>query len=82
MNKDQNLKKCGYLGPKGTFSEIASMKYFGENAFLIPLQSISDVFEMVQSKEVDFGVVPIENSVEGSVNITMDLLFEKSDIQV
>ncbi|MGY4687509.1 prephenate dehydratase [Petrotoga sp. DB-2] len=82
MKKDQNLKKCCYLGPKGTFSEIATVKYFSENVSLIPLQSISDVFEMVQSKEVDFGVVPIENSVEGSVNITMDLLFEKSDIQV
>ncbi|PNR94031.1 hypothetical protein HWHPT5561_07365 [Petrotoga sp. HWH.PT.55.6.1] len=81
MKKNQTLK-CGYLGPKGTFSEIAAMKYFGENVFLMPLQSISDVFEMVQSKEVDFGVVPIENSVEGSVNITMDLLFEKSDIHV
>ncbi|PNR96105.1 prephenate dehydratase [Petrotoga olearia] len=81
MKKNQTLK-CGYLGPKGTFSEIAVMKYFGENVFLIPLQSISDVFEMVQNKEVDFGVVPIENSVEGSVNITMDLLFEKSDIHV
>ncbi|PNR89035.1 prephenate dehydratase, partial [Petrotoga sp. 9T1HF07.CasAA.8.2] len=82
LKEDQSFKKCGYLGPKGTYTEIAAMKYFGENVSLIPLQSISDVFEMVQSKEVDFGVVPIENSVEGSVNITMDLLFEKTDIQV
>jgi len=82
LKEYRTFKKCSYLGPKGTYSEIAVGKYFSKNVSLIPLQSISDVFEMVQSKEVDFGVVPIENSVEGSVNITMDLLFEKSDIQV
>ena len=63
-----------YLGPKGTFSEIAVARYFSNNISKLPKSSIEDVFKSVQESEVDYGVVPIENSVEGSVNNTLDLL--------
>ena len=63
-----------YLGPKGTFSEIAVARYFSKNISKLPKSSIEDVFKSVQESEVDYGVVPIENSVEGSVNNTLDLL--------
>jgi len=63
-----------YLGPKGTFSEIAVLHYFSDNISKIPKSSIEDVFKSVEKLEVDHGLVPIENSVEGSVNNTLDLL--------
>ena len=63
-----------YLGPKGTFSEIAVARYFSNNINKLPKSSIEDVFKSVQESEVDYGIVPIENSVEGSVNNTLDLL--------
>ena len=63
-----------YLGPKGTFSEIAVSRYFSNNINKHPKSSIEDVFKSVQESEVDYGIVPIENSVEGSVNNTLDLL--------
>ena len=65
-----------YLGPKGTFSEIAVAHYFSENINKHPKSSIEDVFKSVENSEVDYGVVPIENSVEGSVNNTLDLLLD------
>ena len=63
-----------YLGPKGTFSEIAVVHYFSNNINKIPKSSIEDVFKSVEKLEVDYGLVPIENSIEGSVNNTLDLL--------
>ena len=63
-----------YLGPKGTFSEIAVLHYFSSNISKIPKSSIENVFKSVEKLEVDYGLVPIENSVEGSVNNTLDLL--------
>ena len=63
-----------YLGPKGTFSEIAVINYFPSNINKHPKSSIEDVFKSVQELEVNYGMVPIENSVEGSINNTLDLL--------
>jgi len=65
-----------YLGPKGTFSEIAVINYFSSNVTKLPKSSIEDVFKSVQALEVNYGMVPIENSVEGSINNTLDLLSE------
>ena len=65
-----------YLGPKGTFSEIAVVYYFSKNINKHPKSSIEEVFKSVEESEVDYGVVPIENSVEGSVNNTLDLLLD------
>jgi prephenate dehydratase len=74
--------KCGYLGPPGTFSEEAALKYFQEEAELIPCNSFNQIFDKIQSGEVDRGVIPIENSLEGPVNLCMDLLFTNSFVVI
>ncbi|MBI5158891.1 prephenate dehydratase [Candidatus Micrarchaeota archaeon] len=63
-----------FLGPKGTFCHEAAEKLAGSASELEPFASIEDVFEAVENESVDAGVVPIENSVEGSVNSTLDCL--------
>jgi len=66
--------KVGYLGPAGTFSESASRKHFGSAPNFLPLATIDDVFRAVEAGNVDYGVVPVENSTEGAVGGTLDLL--------
>ena len=70
--------KISYLGPKGSFSEIALLTYFKNDITAIPMQSISDVFHAVEKNETRYGVIPIENSIEGSVNNSHDLLLESN----
>ncbi len=65
--------KVGYLGPEGTFSQSAVYKYFGHSVRALPLGMIDEVFHEVESGAADFGVVPIENSTEGTVNHTLDM---------
>lgn len=67
--------KIAYLGPQGTFTHLASMKKFGKKSKYLSTESISDVFDRVEKGEVDYGVVPIENSTEGAVNYTLDMFF-------
>jgi chorismate mutase / prephenate dehydratase len=62
------------LGPKGTFSEEAAIKHFGTQAPAALCASIDDVFRAVESGAVGYGVVPVENSTEGAVGRTLDLL--------
>jgi len=68
----------GYLGPQGTYSEEATFKHFGGSVTGVPFAAISDIFSAVEAREVGFGVVPVENSTEGMVNHTLDLLMETS----
>lgn len=63
-----------FLGPLGTFSESAATKHFGHAAHLSPQSSIDDVFREVESGHAQYAVVPVENSTEGAVGRTMDLL--------
>ena len=63
-----------FLGPLGTFSESAATKHFGHAARLIPQVSIDDVFREVEACHADYAVVPIENSTEGAIGRTLDLL--------
>lgn len=65
--------KVGYLGPEGTFSQSAVYKHFGHSVRALPLGTIDEVFHEVESGAADFGVVPIENSTEGTVNHTLDM---------
>jgi chorismate mutase/prephenate dehydratase len=62
------------LGPLGTFSESAATKHFGHAARLMPQISIDDVFREVEACHADYAVVPIENSTEGAIGRTLDLL--------
>jgi chorismate mutase/prephenate dehydratase len=68
----QNALKIGYLGPEGTFTQQAVLKFFGHSVRPLPLTSVEEVFHEVESGAADFGVVPIENSTEGTVNNTLD----------
>ena len=63
-----------YLGPRGTFSETATFKHFGHGAVGQPAPSIDEVFRSVESGAADFGVVPVENSTEGAVGRSLDLM--------
>jgi chorismate mutase/prephenate dehydratase len=63
-----------YLGPQGTFSELAASKHFGEGADLKAQASIDEVYRSVEAGASDFGVVPVENSTEGAVGRSLDLM--------
>jgi len=65
--------KVAFQGERGAFSEDAVISFFGE-AELFPRRYIADVFEAVLGNDVEFGVVPVENSQAGSINDTYDLL--------
>lgn len=63
-----------FLGPLGTFSEEATRQHFGDNIVILPTDSIDEIFSHVQSDISHYGVVPVENSTEGAVSRTLDLL--------
>ncbi len=69
----QEPLKIGYLGPEGTFSQQAVLKHFGRSAHGLPLASIEEVFQEVESGAADFGVVPVENSGQGTIQVTLDM---------
>jgi chorismate mutase/prephenate dehydratase len=69
----QEPLKIGYLGPEGTFTQTAVYKHFGHSVRALPFGTIDEVFQEVESGVADFGVVPIENSTEGTVNNTLDM---------
>jgi chorismate mutase/prephenate dehydratase len=65
-----------YLGPPATHTHLACFEYFGSSIQTQPKESIQEVFEAVERKRANYGIVPIENSTEGSVNQTLDMLTE------
>jgi chorismate mutase/prephenate dehydratase len=69
----QEPLKVAFLGPEGTFTQAAVLKHFGSSVRALPLPAIDEVFREVEGGVADFGVVPIENSSEGTVNHTLDM---------
>ena len=69
----QEPLKVGFLGPEGTFSQQALHKHFGHSAKGLPLASIEEVFQEVEAGNADFGVVPVENSGQGTIQSTLDM---------
>ena len=69
----QEPLKIAYLGPEGTFTQQAVHRQFGHSVRALPLTSVEEVFHEVEAGTADFGVVPIENSSEGTVNSTLDM---------
>ncbi|MBN2078155.1 MAG: prephenate dehydratase [Spirochaetes bacterium] len=67
-----------FLGPEGTFTGIAVHEFLGESIEGLPQRTIQDVFRKVEAGAARFGVVPVENSTEGSVTYTLDELVETS----
>ncbi len=70
----QQPPSVAFLGPEATFSHMAALKKFGRCVQFVPLTTISEVFLEMEKGKLDFGVVPVENSSEGVVCDTMDLL--------
>lgn len=76
-------KRVAHLGPAGTFSEEAAVRYVeGGEARLVSLASIAAVFSAVETGMADEGIVPIENSLEGPVGATLDLLIHESSLHI
>jgi len=74
-NFDKNTL-VAFLGPRGTFSEIAVRQHFGDAIEISACKTIDEVFASVESQRCHYGVVPVENSTEGAVNNTQDCLID------
>ena len=74
----EQVLNIAYLGPEGTFTQTAALKHFGHSVSTTALGSIDQVFREVESGACHYGVVPIENSIEGVVNHTLDMLINSS----
>ena len=70
----EDSMRVAYLGPQGTFSQEAAVKHFGGGASLSSCPSIDEVFRQVETGAAGYGVVPVENSTEGAIGRTLDLL--------
>ncbi len=74
-----SIDKIGFLGPKGTFTHQAALEFFPKaGSKFIPRKSIIEIFENVEKGIMEYGVIPIENSLQGTVRETLDLLIEKN----
>lgn len=73
--------RVAYLGPEATYSHMAAREHFGAGATFVPVASIPQVFEEVEHRRSDFGLVPIENSTDGVVTYTLDRFLE-SDLRI
>lgn len=69
-----------YLGPPATFTHQAALQHFGDAAGYRPARSVADVFDEVERGRVEYGVVPVENSTEGAVNVTLDRLIDSDAV--
>jgi chorismate mutase/prephenate dehydratase len=77
----QESIKVSYLGPEGSYSHQAAFHEFGSSTEFVPFLSFEEVIEEVQSQRSTFGIVPVENSMEGSVGSVLDML-SRSDVRV
>ncbi len=72
------IPKVGYLGPKGTFTHQGALEFFPKaGTEFLPYNSISEIFINIEKENIEFGVIPIENSLQGTVRETLDLLIDK-----
>lgn len=77
----QKSIEVAYLGPEATFTHLAGVKYFGHAANYRAMESIEDIFSEVEKGRVKYGIVPVENSIEGAVFSTLDS-FMKHKVQI
>ncbi len=68
--------RIAFLGPEGTFTQAAALKHFGHSVKTVPFSSIDEVFREVDANSCHYGVVPVENSTEGVISHTLDMLIE------
>jgi len=74
-------RTVAFLGPPATFSHMACIQHFGNSVRMLPENTIQDVFEAVEKEKADYGVVPVENSTEGQVSLTLDS-FIQSEVKI
>ncbi len=74
-------KDVAYQGEAGAYSETAALEFFGSTVTAVPYESLDEVFQAVEHDRVEFGIIPAENSLEGSISQSYDLLLE-SDLKV
>jgi len=77
----QRPERIAYLGPEGTFSHFAAMAALGHSPDFIPMTTIGDVFAAVAGKRTDLGIVPLENSLQGTVGQSLDH-FQHYDVSI
>lgn len=77
----QKKAEVAFLGPEATFTHLAGMKYFGHSADYKAMETIDDVFAEVEKGRTQYGIVPVENSIEGAVFSTLDC-FMKYKVQI
>lgn len=77
----QRPQKVVYLGPEGTFSYFAGLHYLGHTARFNPQSGLEDIFQSVRKQEADLGIIPLENSLQGTVGQSLDL-FLKYDVYI
>ncbi|MBI4368336.1 MAG: prephenate dehydratase [Candidatus Omnitrophica bacterium] len=70
-----------YLGPEATFTHLASLSKFGSSVQYVPCTTITEVFAEVDHERVDYGVIPVENSIEGAVSHSLDMFID-SDLKI
>ncbi|MGI6189686.1 MAG: prephenate dehydratase [Clostridiales bacterium] len=77
------MKRIGYLGPLGTFTHEAAVKHAGEECWeLVDYPDIPELIHGVDRGEIEQAVVPMENSLEGTVNITVDMIIHEADVRI
>lgn len=74
--------KVGFLGPRATFTDLAVRKMFPSVQNSIPFETIPECMDAVMAGEIDIATVPLENALEGSVNISLDYLIHEADIPI
>ena len=74
--------KVGFLGPEGTYSDGAVIHHFGSSVKKFPYNTIEDVFYRVHSGDLDYGVIPVENSSEGVVNTSLNCLADFKELSI
>ncbi len=77
----QRTLHVAYLGPEGTFSSVACLEYFGHSIAAEAMPTLADVFNAVERRDCEFGIVPLENSHYGTVGDTLDL-FAVHDVHI
>jgi chorismate mutase/prephenate dehydratase len=78
----QRALRVAFLGPKYSYSHLASVAKFGESVTHVPVGSIAAVFEDVNRRQVEFGLVPLENSTDGRVADTLDMFIKLPNLKI
>jgi chorismate mutase/prephenate dehydratase len=78
LTKNMEGVMVAFQGERGAYSEEAAFQFFGSSIYVRPCESVDDVFEAVEREETHYGIVPIENSLEGSITRTYDMLLDSA----